>query len=149
MIAEAERELAAAAARRAIGRFQLEAAIQSAHAQRAFTGRPTGRPSRCSTRDSSRLSPSLGALVGRAAALASARDPAAGLAALDAIDSRSVLNYQPYWAVRAHLLARLGEIEAAREAYSQAIGLCEDRAVRDFLMRSRDRLTPERGRSPA
>ena len=38
MIVEAERELAAAAARRAIGRFQLEAAIQSAHAQRAFTG---------------------------------------------------------------------------------------------------------------
>ena len=87
--------------------------------------------------------------MGRAAALASARGPAAGLTALEAIDSRSVLNYQPYWAVRRHLLARLGQIEAARESYSQAIGLCEDRAVRDFLMRSRDRLTPERGRSPA
>ena len=53
MIDEAERELAAAAGRRAIGRFQLEAAIQSAHAQRAFDRvRPTGRPSHCSTRDS-------------------------------------------------------------------------------------------------
>ena len=37
MIDEAERELAAAAGRRAIGRFPLEAAIQSAHAQRALT----------------------------------------------------------------------------------------------------------------
>jgi predicted RNA polymerase sigma factor len=38
MIAEAERELAAAATRRAIGRFQLEAAIQSAHCDRLRTG---------------------------------------------------------------------------------------------------------------
>ena len=39
MIAEAERSLASAAALRSIGRYQLEAAIQSVHAQRAITGR--------------------------------------------------------------------------------------------------------------
>jgi RNA polymerase sigma-70 factor (ECF subfamily) len=79
-------------------------------------------------------------MVGRAAALANARDPGSGLAALDAIDSRSVLSYQPYWAVRAHVLARLGDPGAARDSYSHAIGLSEDRRVREFLIRSRDRL---------
>ena len=88
-----------------------------------------------------RLSPALGAFVGHAAALANARGPRLGLAALDAIDSRSVLNYQPYWAVRAHLLSGLGDTQGALDAYSQAIGLSEDPKVRDFLIRSRDRLS--------
>jgi RNA polymerase sigma-70 factor (ECF subfamily) len=136
MIDEAERELSVAAGRRAIGRFQLEAAIQSAHAQRAIDGRTDWEAIALLYEGLVRLSPSLGARVGRAAALAGARGPGRGLEALDAIDSRSVLTYQPYWAVRAHVLARLGRPEAAREAYSQAIGLAEDPAVREFLVRS-------------
>ena len=139
MIVEAERELVGAASLRSIGRFQLEAAIQSAHASRAF-GSPTDWESVALLYEELvRLSPTLGAMVGRAAALANALGPGSGLSALDRIDSRSVLGYQPYWAVRAHLLARLGDIEAAREAYSRAIGLGEDPRVREFLIRSRDR----------
>jgi len=140
MIEEAERELSSAASLRAVGRFQLEAAIQSAHAQRAFTGRTDWEAVARLYRELVRLSPALGAVVGRAAALANAHDPGSGLTALDAIDPRSVLSYQPYWAVRAHLLARLGDSSAARAAYSHAIGLSEDRPVREFLIRSRDRL---------
>src|SRR5579885_2853008 len=139
MIEEAERELAAAAGRRSIGRFQLEAAIQSAHAQRASTGRTDWEAVALLYEGLVRLAVGLGALVGRAAALANARGPGSGLEALDAIDSRTVVDYQPYWAVRAHLLSRLGRMQAAREAYSQAIGLCEDPAVREFLIRSQDR----------
>ena len=86
----------------------------------------------------SSLSPTLGALVGRAAAVANVREPAEALKALDAIDPRSVLNYQPYWAVRADILARLGEREPARDAYSRAIGLSEDPQVRAYLIRSRE-----------
>jgi RNA polymerase sigma-70 factor (ECF subfamily) len=144
LIAEAERELVAASALRTIGRFQLEAAIQSAHAQRAFV-RPTDWEAVALLYEGLvRLSPTLGAQVGRAAALANARDPETGLATLDAIDARSVVAYQPYWAVRAHLLARLGKTRAARESYTQAIGLSEDRSVREFLIRSRDRLSGDR-----
>jgi predicted RNA polymerase sigma factor len=149
MIAEAERELTAAASRRAIGRFQLEAAIQSAHAQRAFTGRTDWDAVALLYEGLVRFSPTIGARVGRAAALAAARDPSEGLAALDAIDPRSILTYQPYWAVRAHLLARLENHRAAREAYSQAIGLCEDREVRDFLIACRDRLLADPASFPA
>lgn len=145
-IEEAERELAGAAALESPGRFQLEAAIQSVHAQRATTGRTDWEAVALLYEGLVRLAPSLGAMVGRAAALANARDPVVGLAALDAISGRSVLNYQPYWAVRAHLLAQTGDSEAARDAYTNAIGLSEDRPVRDFLMRSRDRLPPARGR---
>jgi predicted RNA polymerase sigma factor len=57
-------------------------------------------------------------------------------AALDtiAVDAR-LAEYQPYWAVRADLLARAGERAAAQEAYGQAIGLEADPAVRRFLQR--------------
>ncbi len=140
MIDEAEKELAAAAGHRAIGRFQLEAAIQSAHAMRAVTGRSDWPGIALLYEGLVRLAPGLGALVGRAAALANAQGPAVGLEALGTIEPRSIVNYQPYWAVRAHLLVRLGRTEAARECYSRAIGLCEDQAVREFLIRNRDRL---------
>ena len=144
MIAEAERELAAAAGLRSIGRYQLEAAIQSVHAQRAVAGRTDWGAIALFYEELARRSPALGARVGRAAALANARDPAAGLAVLDAIDPRSVLSYQPYWAVRAHLLAARGEPEAARDAYARAIGLSEDADVRAFLVRRRDGLAGRR-----
>jgi RNA polymerase sigma-70 factor (ECF subfamily) len=42
-------------------------------------------------------------------------------------------DYQPYWAARADLLARSGDIDAAARAYRQAIGLERDPAVRQFL----------------
>ena len=44
-----------------------------------------------------------------------------------------VIAYQPYWALRAHLLRGLGRTGEAREAYAGAIGLSEDGAVREFL----------------
>jgi RNA polymerase sigma-70 factor (ECF subfamily) len=140
MILEAERELSAAAPLRKIGRFQLEAAIQSVHAQRLFTGETDWGAIVLFYQELVRVSPTLGALVGRAAALANARDAQSGLVALEAIDSRAVLDYQPFWAVRAHVLAAVGQIEQAKSAYTRAIGLSEDRQVREFLIRARDRL---------
>ena len=138
MIDEAEALLAHAAALGTVGRYQLEAAVQSAHAVRrrsgvadwpaieslydallAFTGSPV-------------------VAVNRAVALAEGQGPAAGLAALDKVagDAR-LTEYQPYWAARAGLLARLGDKEAADQAYERAIGLEADPAVRDFLQQCR------------
>jgi RNA polymerase sigma-70 factor (ECF subfamily) len=72
--------------------------------------------------------------INRAVAIAETRGPGAGLAALDAIagDAR-LTDYQPFWAARAVLLARNGDIDAAEQAYNQAIGLESDPAVRRFL----------------
>lgn len=84
-----------------------------------------------------RISPTLGARTGYAAAVGEASGPEAGLTALDAVDSANVSAYQPYWAVRAHLLQRLGKRREAAEAYDRAVGLAEDPAVREFLLQKR------------
>jgi RNA polymerase sigma-70 factor (ECF subfamily) len=135
MIDEAERTLAGAARAGRLGRFQLEAAIQSAHADRAHTGYTDWEGIALLYEGLLRIAPTIGARVAHAAALAQARGLGAGLAALDAIAPDVVTAYQPYWALRAHLLAGLGSAAAAAEAYARAIGLSEDPAVRDFLAR--------------
>jgi predicted RNA polymerase sigma factor len=84
-----------------------------------------------------RISPTIGRRTAYAAALAEATGMERGLAVLDAIDQDAVSAYQPYWAVRAHLLQRLGKGPEAEHAYDRAIGLAEDRAVREFLLRKR------------
>ena len=135
MIDEAERILAEAARAGRLGRFQLEAAIQSAHADRAHTGRTDWEGIALLYEGLLRIAPTIGARVAHAAALAQARGSGAGLTALDAIAPDVVTAYQPYWALRAHLLSGLGNAVAAAEAYARAIGLSEDPAVRDFLAR--------------
>ena len=133
LILDAERELAAAAALRRPGRFQLEAAIQSAHCQRPVTGHTNWEAIALLYDGLVALAPTVGALVGRAAALGEARSPAAGLAALAELPADTAHAYQPYWAVRAHLLARAGDL-AARAAYATAVGMAEDPAVKAFLL---------------
>ena len=134
LIEEAERLLAAASRHGRTGRFQLEAAIQSVHAERARSGRTEWAAIVLFYEQLIRISPMLGTRTGYAAAVAEARGPDAGLAVLDAIELGSVSSYQPYWAVRAHLLQRLGKTSESREAFDRAIGLAEDPAVREFLL---------------
>lgn len=139
MITEAERELAAASRLGRLGPFQLEAAIQSVHAGRARTGR-TDWPVLAQLYEGLvQLAPTLGTLTGRAAAFAEAFGPQRGLALLAELPELQAASYQPYWALKAHLLARAGEAAAAREAYNRAIGLAEDPAVRSFLQKAQER----------
>ena len=134
MIEEAEEVLAGAARLKAAGRFQLEAAIQSVHAQRVRTGETDWEAVTLLYEGLLRHAPTMGARVAHAAALGEARDAEAGLAALDAIPSDEVATYQPYWALRGHVLKALGRAAEAGEAYERAIGLSEDPAVRAFLL---------------
>ncbi|MGH8821783.1 MAG: DUF6596 domain-containing protein, partial [Rhodoferax sp.] len=141
LIDEAEALLQRAGALPGVGRYQLEAAVQSAHAVRRRTGQ-TDWPA------IERLYEGLWALtaspvvaINRAIALAESRGPQAGLAALDALAGEArLLEYQPYWAARAGLLARTGATAAADAAYERAIGLERDPAVRQFLQRRREAL---------
>jgi RNA polymerase sigma-70 factor (ECF subfamily) len=137
LIEEAERHLAEAARHGRPGRFQLEAAIQSVHAERARSGRTDWAAIGLFYEHLIRISPTLGTRTGYAAATAEASGPQAGLAILDAIELDLASDYQPYWAVRAHLLQRLGKRTQAMEAYDRAISLVEDSAVREFLRRKR------------
>ena len=140
LIEEAERELTLASARRRAGRFQLEAALQSAHVDGARRRQSDWRGITVLYEGLVRASPTAGALVGRAAALGEADSAEHGLAALDAIDPQIARNYQPYWAVRAHLLKRAGRAHQALDAFDRAIGLTEDSATRQFLLRRRAEL---------
>jgi predicted RNA polymerase sigma factor len=137
LIEEAERHLSEAFKQGRSGRFQLEAAIQSVHAERARTGRTDWAAIALFYERLIRISHAIGTRVGYAAAVAEANGSEAGLAALEPISREDVSDYQPYWAVRAHLLQRLGKTQEAADAYDRAIGLAEDPAVREFLLKKR------------
>jgi predicted RNA polymerase sigma factor len=77
MIDEAEKHLRSAAAFKHMGRDQLEAAIQSVHANRAKTGPIDWEEIALLYEGLVRLAPAIGLLVGRAVAIAQAGKPAA------------------------------------------------------------------------
>lgn len=137
LIDEAEGHLAQAAKYGRPGRFQLEAAIQSVHAERRHSGHVEWSAIAAFYEQLNRIAPTLGRQTAYAAALAEAYGADVALAALDRLDQDAVSAYQPYWAVRAHLLQRLGKNAEASHAYDLAIGLAEDPAVRAFLLEKR------------
>jgi predicted RNA polymerase sigma factor len=137
LIEEAERHLSGAFRHGRIGRFQLEAAIQSVHVERAQTGHTEWAAVARFYKQLVHISPALGTRIGYAAAAAEANGPEAGLQLLDEIEVGAVSAYQPYWAVRADLLQKLGKSAEASNAFDRAIGLAEDPAVRDFLLKKR------------
>src|SRR6202020_1065408 len=109
MIAEAEALLRRASDLGSIGRYQLEAALQSAHVHRCQTGQANWA-------EVVQLYDALLVIAGspvvainRALALAELHGASAGLAAMQevAADAR-LAEYQPYWAARAELLAKSG-----------------------------------------
>jgi predicted RNA polymerase sigma factor len=137
MIDEAERLLRRAAGLGAIGRFQLEAALQSAHVERRRTGRDNTAAVVMLYDALLAVTGSPVVAVNRALAAAEAGGAAVGaaLAAIDSLDDPRLRDYQPYWAARAELLARTGAAGEAVRAYERAIGLATDDAVRRFLRR--------------
>ncbi len=143
LIDEAEALLQQASRYGATGRFQLEAAVQSAHAMRRH-GRPSDWPAIVALYDAlHELTGSPVAALNRALALAEAQGPHAGLRALERLAPNARLaEYQPYWAARAELFSRCGEVAQAQEAYQMAIGLERDPAVRRFLQQRSAALSP-------
>ncbi len=141
MIAEAEVLLLRGSTMGAIGRFQLEGALQSAHVHRCRTGRSDWGRVVALYDALLAVSESPVVAINRALAVAKLEGPAAGLADLDAVAADPRLTeYQPYWAARAELLARAGSTSDASAAYAMAIGLERDPAVRTFLQNCRSAL---------
>jgi len=141
MIDAADALLRRASAFNAIGRFQLEAALQSAHVHRCRTHRANWDEIVQLYDALLAIAASPVVAVNRAIALAERDGPQAALDALEpyANDPR-LADYQPYWAARADLLARSGATAEALGAYDLAIGLERDPAVRRFLQIRRTEL---------
>jgi predicted RNA polymerase sigma factor len=126
-----------------IGRYQLEGALQSAHVSRCRSGHANW-PEVVQLYDALlSLSRSPVVAINRALAIAETDGAEAALGAIEGIAAdRRLVDYQPYWAARAELLAKTGVIDQASEAYEIAIGLERDAAVRRFLERRRSALIP-------
>ena len=142
LIAEADGLLVAAGKLNAFGPYQCEAAIQSVHAARRASGVTNWQAVSVLYQALLGLRPSIGAYVAQAAVTARLSGAEAGLQKLDELSSMQVKAYQPYWAVRAHLLSQTDAIDEALSAYDTAIGLCTDAAVRLYLQRRQSELLP-------
>ena len=151
MVDEAEKLLMRASAMGDVGRYQLEAAIQSAHVARRLTGTADWKAVVQLYDALITISGSPVAALNRALAIAELRGAAVALAEMDKVANDARLaDYQPYWAARAELLSRIGAHEDAQHAYDVAIGMERDDSVRRFLEQRRalirrtqlDRISP-------
>jgi RNA polymerase sigma-70 factor (ECF subfamily) len=138
LIAQGETLLSSAHRYGRIGRFQLEAAIQSVHCARAVTGETDWAALHRLYAGLLSVAPTLGAQVSLAAVVGRIDGPAAGLAVLDAVESAG--RFQPAWATRAHLLAALERWPDAAGAYAKAISLTAEPALRSYLVQRAARL---------
>jgi RNA polymerase sigma-70 factor (ECF subfamily) len=130
----AEALLKAANAAGPSGRYQIEAAIQSAHVARRTLGANTW-PSILALYDHLlALSASPVVALNRAMALAELEGPEAALEAMEPLTADPRMkSYQPYWAARGHLMSLSGRKDEAHEALTVATGLSADLAVRRYL----------------
>nr|WP_255719532.1 DUF6596 domain-containing protein [Pelomonas sp. P8] len=119
-----------------LGRYQLEAAVQSVHARRADTGRTDWQTLTLLYQGLLSRWPTLGLQLGHIGALARWQGAEAAWPLLAALDDALVADHQPYWALRAELLQQRGATGAA-DAYGRAAALCRDDAIRRFLLRRR------------
>ena len=118
-----------------IGRFQLEAALQAAHAARRRTGSIDWAGVVRLAEALNTVAPTLGARVARAAAVARVDGPEAGLVLIAGEQDPALERFQPAWATRAQLLADAGRRQEAAVAYQRAISLTTEPAIRRFLER--------------
>jgi RNA polymerase sigma-70 factor (ECF subfamily) len=115
------------------GPFQIQAAIAAVHAD-ASTADDTDWSQIVALYDHLFvLRPNAVVALNRAVAVAELHGPIDGLAALDALDTGALEEYQPYHAARADLLTRAGQPSAARVAYDRAIELSTNPTERAFL----------------
>jgi predicted RNA polymerase sigma factor len=134
MIEEAETLLKRASQFGIMGRYQLEAAIQSAHVERCRTGHANWEAVLELYDALFAMTGSPVVAINRALVIAELHGPEIALKTIEELvaDTR-LAEYQPWWAARADLLARTGAMTEAKHGYEIAIGLERDPSVRRFL----------------
>jgi RNA polymerase sigma-70 factor, ECF subfamily len=117
------------------GRYQIEAAIQSAHVARRLTDVSNWAEVVALYDHLFALTGSPVVTLNRAVARAELDGPRAALADLAPLEiDKRMLSYQPYWAAKGHLLSAAGETVSAAEALTVAIGLTTDEAMKGYLL---------------
>jgi RNA polymerase sigma-70 factor (ECF subfamily) len=137
-VAEGTRALDEALARRAPGPYQLQAAIAALHATAPTAAATDWGQIAALYAELDRRAPSPVVRINRAAALAFAGSPEAGLALLEPLMSDARLEgYAPLHAAHAELLRRVDAPEAAAAAYERAIAATANAVERAELERRR------------
>ena len=139
LIAEGTALLSAVLPRRAIGEYQVQAAIAAIHDE-AATPEQTDWPQILALYGLlERMTGNPMVTLNQAIARAMVHGPAAGLAALSGLDSR-LPGYHRLDAVRGHLLEMAGEPASAIAHYLRAAGRTTSLAERDYLAAKAARL---------
>ena len=133
LINKAENLLKQAHEYKQLGRFQLEASIQSVHCNRWKTGSTDWFALAQLYEGLQKIAPTIGGAVARASVMGEAFGAETGLACLDQIENKSQENYQPAWVTRAHLLSKLERVDEAIDAYKHAIDLTSHTSVKRYL----------------
>jgi RNA polymerase sigma-70 factor (ECF subfamily) len=117
-------------ARNRPGPYQLQAAINAVHADADEAPKTDWAQIRALYDQWMAIAPSAVVALNRAVVVAEIDGPEAALRLVDELD---LSNYQPFHAVRADLLRRLGLKERAAEAYREALRLCRNEREKEFL----------------
>ena len=141
-IVSADQTLWIAAQQRRPGPFQLEAAIQSAHCHRLFTGTTPWNGIAALYAQINSYFPTHGSLVAGAVAIGEAGDVQAGLRQLEEMDKSQVKSFQPWWVAKAYLLSLSHplDLDAADQAFQIAIGLTTQSRLKAHLRFMREGL---------
>jgi RNA polymerase sigma-70 factor, ECF subfamily len=138
LLREGSEWLRKAEARKRLGRFQLEAAIQQAHVSRLQDNIANWSHILVLSEALCVMYPTAGAHVNRIAALAEVKGAALAISVLEQFSMSLQTPFQPLEATRAHLLTQLGRKAEAITAYDKAISLTTEPAVRRWLMARRN-----------
>jgi RNA polymerase sigma-70 factor (ECF subfamily) len=127
--------LRSALAERALGPYQVQAAISALHLESRM-GAPRWHEIAALYATLEQLAPSPVVTLNRSVAVARADGPEAGLQLLEALERQagaSIDAYQPYHAARADLLRQLGRADEAAAAYRRALELTTGEPERRHL----------------
>ncbi len=121
---------------RAVGPYQLQAAIAAVHGDAARAEDTDWAQIAALYNVLARISPSPVVMLNHAVAVAMSEGFDRGLAMIDELAPSAELDgYYLFHAARADLLRRLNRLNEARAAYERAIALTTNRVERDYLVR--------------
>jgi RNA polymerase sigma-70 factor (ECF subfamily) len=141
-IVRADQALWVASQHRRPGPFQLEAAVQSAHCHRLFTGTTPWKGIAQLYHQINAYFPTHGSLVAGAIAQGEAGDVKQGLMQLERMDLEISRNFQPWWVAKAYLqsLDKSTSHQLTDAAYQTAIGMTVDLRLKRHLESIRQKL---------
>jgi RNA polymerase sigma-70 factor (ECF subfamily) len=135
-ISEGMRLVEQALRRRAIGPYQLQAAIAALHGEAQRADQTDWRQISALYGELEKISPSPVVSLNRAAAVAMSEGLESGLAIMDDLAAAGDLDgYYLLHAARADILRRLARREEALQAYRRALELASNRVEQDYLRR--------------